>query len=49
MAFGEQGEKTPIIQVMDQGVVVACRLGGMGLALAPMVAKEALTLLDLDA
>lgn len=49
MAFGEQGEKTPIIQVMDQGVVVACRLGGMGLALAPMVAKEALTLLDLNA
>ena len=47
MAFGDQGEKTPILQVMDQDVVVACRLG-MGVALAPMVAKEALRLLELN-
>ena len=40
MAFGKNNEKTPIIQELDNGLIVAARLGGMGVAMAPAVAKQ---------
>lgn len=41
MGFGPKGEKEPIIKKVKPNVVVACRLGGMGVALSAQVAEDA--------
>jgi len=40
MAFGPNNEKEPIIARRGKNVWIAARLGGMGVAMAPMVAKK---------
>ena len=44
MGFGPKNEKEPLVLQKAPGVVVACRMGGMGVALAPSVATEAVSL-----
>ncbi len=46
MAFGEQNEKAPLIRALSNRVILAVRLGGMGVALAPTVAKKTVELLN---
>ena len=41
MAFGQKGEKEPLIAEVQPNMVTAIRLGGMGVALSAQVAEEA--------
>ncbi len=45
MAFGSKNEKAPRVEALSENLVVAARLGGMGVAIAPEVARETLELL----
>lgn len=45
MAFGSGGSKSPIVKQVSKNVVVAARLGGMGVALSANVATDAVALL----
>lgn len=45
MAFGQKGEKEPLIAEVQHNIVTAIRLGGMGVALSAQVAEEAVELL----
>lgn len=40
MAFGHEGEKEPVVQVVKPNIIAAYRLGGMGVALSAQVADE---------
>lgn len=44
MAIGKEGEKSPIVKELEPGIVIAARLGGMGVALSAVVAEEAVCL-----
>ena len=46
MAFGPQHQKTPIVKEIAPNVILAARLGGMGVALSATVAKDVLALLS---
>lgn len=46
MAFGSENEKAPQIEALSENIVLAARLGGMGVAIAPEVAQEAVSLLS---
>lgn len=45
MGFGSNNEKEPIVQQLSEGVFAAVRLGGMGVAMAPVIAEELAELL----
>lgn len=45
MAFGQDNEKTPVIERLSERCVVAARLGGMGVAMAPVIAGKAIDLI----
>ncbi|WP_417610303.1 NAD(P)/FAD-dependent oxidoreductase [Owenweeksia hongkongensis] len=40
MAFGSNNEKDPIIKELDTNLFVVARLGGMGVAMTPMLAEK---------
>ena len=40
MAFGSNNEKTPIVEELESDLIVAARLGGMGVAMAPLIAEK---------
>ena len=40
MAFGRNNEKEPLVRELEPGIFAAVRLGGMGIAMAPNVARE---------
>lgn len=42
MAFGAENEKTPRIEALSDNLILAARLGGMGVAMAPIVAEMAI-------
>lgn len=46
MAFGNGNNKNPIVEEHKEGLFLAARLGGMGVAMAAPVAKRLLALLD---
>lgn len=46
MAFGDQNEKAPLIEALSDRVVLAARLGGMGVAMAPEIARRAVQLTE---
>lgn len=46
MAFGAENEKAPRVEALSDNLVIAARLGGMGVAIAPQVAEEAVHLLS---
>lgn len=45
MAFGSNNEKDAIVKQRADGLIIAARLGGMGVAMAPIVAEKASNLL----
>ncbi len=45
MGFGRNNEKQPIIKELEPGVFAAVRLGGMGVAMAPMLARDLVALM----
>lgn len=45
MAFGSENQKDAIVKQRVDGVVIAARLGGMGVAMAPIVAEKAASLI----
>ncbi len=40
MAFGSNNEKDPIVKELETNLFVGARLGGMGVAMAPMLAEK---------
>lgn len=46
MAFGSENEKAPRIEALSDNLILAARLGGMGVAIAPEVSKQAVNLLS---
>ncbi|NVK03232.1 MAG: FAD-binding oxidoreductase [Flavobacteriia bacterium] len=44
MAFGAKNEKAPRVEALSDNLVLAARLGGMGVAIAPEVSKQAVNL-----
>lgn len=46
MAFGVENEKAPRIEALSDHLILAARLGGMGVAIAPEVSKQAVSLLS---
>lgn len=40
MAFGSKNEKAPLIEALSDRIYLAARLGGMGVAMAPSLAKD---------
>lgn len=45
MGFGRDNEKEPILRELEPGVFAAVRLGGMGVAMAPMLARDLVALM----
>lgn len=46
MGMGTTQKKKPLIKALEPGVFIAARLGGMGVALSSVVAKELVALVD---
>lgn len=40
MAFGSENEKDPIVKELEKNLYIGARLGGMGVAMAPILAEE---------
>ena len=40
LAYGPQNEKEPVVEKLQPGLFVGARLGGMGIAMAPQVARK---------
>ncbi len=46
MGMGKEKNKTPIIKELEPNVILAARLGGMGVALSALVAQEVVDLIE---